>query len=86
MKSVFLIFCIVFGYANSTNPSYHALILGGYGATNFIELVTKDGICKAADVDPPLPVIPASNPTWVAEYVDGKIYLCGGQVNNIMLL
>ena len=62
---------------------FDGLALGGYGATNLIELVEGDKICEGDDVNPPLPtIIPAANPTWVAEYVDDAIYLCGGQVNN----
>jgi len=60
--------------------SYEGLILGGYGATNFIQLVGTDHVCMGEDITPPIPqVLPAANPTWVAEYVDGTIYLCGGQ-------
>ena len=61
--------------------SYEGLILGGYGATNFIQLVGTDHVCMGEDITPPIPqVLPAANPTWVAEYVDNTIYLCGGQV------
>ena len=61
---------------------YEGLALGGYGATNFIELIEGGKICGGDDVTPSLPsVIPAANPTWVAEFVDNAIYLCGGQVN-----
>ena len=64
-----------------TTYGYEGLALGGYGATNYIELVTKDNICVAENVIPALPtVIPAANPTWVSEYVEDTIYLCGGQV------
>ena len=60
---------------------YEGLALGGYGATNFIELIEGGKICGGDDVTPSLPsVIPAANPTWVAEFVDNAIYLCGGQV------
>ena len=62
--------------------SYEGIALGGYGATNFIELIEKDGICGGENVTPVIPnIIPGANPTWVAEYVDDAIYLCGGQVN-----
>ena len=62
---------------------YEGLALGGLGASNNIELVTKDKICAAAKVIPAIPsYTPAANPTWVAEYVDETIYLCGGQVIN----
>ena len=77
MAATLLLLFAVFGY---TYGGYVGLALGGYGASNFIELVTNNSICKAQDVSPPLPVIPAANPTWVAEYVDEQIYLCGGQV------
>ena len=61
--------------------AYHGLAIGGYGATNQMELVTNDKICPGKNVIPSIPaVIPAANPTWVSEYVDESIYLCGGQV------
>ena len=82
MKSIFLIFGIIFGYANAANPNYVGLVLGGTGGSNSIELVTKDSICKAQDVTPPLPLMPTPDPTMVAEYVDGKIYLCGAKVKH----
>ena len=69
----------IFGSAYS---QYEGMTLGGYGATNFIELVESDNLCGDKDIQPNPPgVIPAANPTWVAEYVDNAIYLCGGQVN-----
>ena len=73
-------FAFVFAVFGSAY-AYEGLALGGYGATNYIELVTKDKTCMGEDVVPAIPsVIPAANPSWVAEYVDGSIYLCGGQV------
>ena len=55
------------------------LVLGGYGASNAVELVTKDGTCSGFDINPPFPVSPGGSSAWVSEYVNGKIYLCGGQ-------
>jgi len=70
---------LLFAFFGSTF-GYEGLALGGYGATNFIELIEGGKICGGDDVTPSLPsVIPAANPTWVAEFVDNAIYLCGGQ-------
>jgi len=60
--------------------SYEGLLLGGYGATNFIQFVGTDHICMGENVSPDIPqVLPAANPTWTAEYVDDTVFLCGGQ-------
>ena len=70
---VFAIFGSAYGF--------EGLALGGYGATNYIELVTSTKTCMGENIIPAIPsVIPAANPSWVSEYVDGSIYLCGGQV------
>jgi len=72
-------FALVFAVFGSAY-SFEGLALGGYGATNFFELITADKICRDDQISPPVPsVLPAANPTWVSEYVDGTIYLCGGQ-------
>ena len=64
--------------------SYEGLLLGGYGATNFIQFVGTDHICMGENVSPDIPqVLPAANPTWTAEYVDDTVFLCGGQVLRI---
>ena len=56
------------------------LAIGGYGASNTIELVTADGTCSGNKIDPPFPVSPSGSSAWIAEYVDNAIYICGGQV------
>merc|ERR1739849_71539 len=69
---LFVLFGSTFGY--------DGIALGGYGATNHIELIESGKICGGGHGTTPLPsVIPAANPTWVAEYVDNAVYLCGGQ-------
>lgn len=55
------------------------LAIGGYGSSNSIELILKDRVCRGASIKPSLSVPPNASPTWVAEYVDQKVYLCGGQ-------
>ena len=57
-----------------------ALAIGGYGASNTIELVTANQTCVGKHIDPPFPVSPSGSSAWIAEYVDGAIYICGGQV------
>lgn len=56
------------------------LAIGGYGASNTIELVTASGTCSGQKIDPPFPVSPSGSSAWIAEYVDNAIYICGGQV------
>jgi len=55
------------------------LAIGGYGASNTIELVTPNKTCSGKYIDPPFPVSPSGSSAWIAEYVDNAIYLCGGQ-------
>jgi len=55
------------------------LAIGGYGASNTIELVTSDKTCSGTEIDPPFPVSPSGSSAWIAEYVDNAIYICGGQ-------
>jgi len=55
------------------------LAIGGYGASNTIELVTADKTCAGTEIDPPFPVSPSGSSAWIAEYVDNAIYICGGQ-------
>jgi len=55
------------------------LAIGGYGASNTIELVTATGTCSGQKIDPPFPVSPSGSSAWIAEYVDNAIYICGGQ-------
>jgi len=55
------------------------LAIGGYGASNTIELVTSDATCSGKAIDPPFPVSPSGSSAWIAEYVDNAIYICGGQ-------
>ena len=74
-------FALIFAVFGSAYCQYEGIALGGYGATNFFELTTATAICKDDDITPPMPgTLPASNPTWVSEWVDDSIYLCGGQV------
>ena len=68
---------VAFAFASENGVG---LAIGGYGASNTIELVTPDGTCSGEDIDPPFPVSPSGSSAWVAEYVDNAIYLCGGQV------
>jgi len=73
-------FAFIFAVFGSAYCQFEGIALGGYGATNFFELTTQDRICKDDDITPPMPgTLPASNPTWVSEWVDDSIYLCGGQ-------
>jgi len=65
------------GFANGAENV--AMVIGGYGASNSVELVTKDGVCKGEDINPPVQFTPGSSSTWVSEYVDGYVLLCGGQ-------
>jgi len=55
------------------------LAIGGYGASNTIELVTANETCSGKKIHPPFPVSPSGSSAWIAEYVDNAIYICGGQ-------
>jgi len=67
------------GLAAGAQPKGLGLAIGGYGASNTIELVTPEGTCYGSDIDPPFPVSPSGSSAWIAEYVDNAIYICGGQ-------
>merc|ERR1712165_555563 len=67
------------GLAAGAQPKGLGLAIGGYGASNTIELVTPEGTCYGSDIDPPFPVSPSGSSAWIAEYVDNAIFLCGGQ-------
>merc|ERR1712241_1104503 len=67
------------GLAAAAQPKGLGLAIGGYGASNTIELVTPEGTCYGSDIDPPFPVSPSGSSAWIAEYVDNAIYICGGQ-------
>merc|ERR1712226_649195 len=82
-KLVMKVFAVAFaglvGLAAAAQPKGLGLAIGGYGASNTIELVTPDGTCYGSDIDPPFPVSPSGSSAWIAEYVDNAIYICGGQ-------
>merc|ERR1712165_477116 len=83
MKLIMKVFAVALaglvGLAAGAQPKGLGLAIGGYGASNTIELVTPEGTCYGSDIDPPFPVSPSGSSAWIAEYVDNAIYICGGQ-------
>merc|ERR1712198_319944 len=54
------------GLAAGAQPKGLGLAIGGYGASNTIELVTPEGTCYGSDIDPPSPVAEDKTLTNVA--------------------
>merc|ERR1712156_192443 len=79
MKAFAVALAGLVGLAAGAQPKGLGLAIGGYGASNTIELVTPEGTCYGSDIDPPFPVSPSGSSAWIAEYVDNAIYICGGQ-------
>jgi len=56
------------------------LVIGGYGGGNTVEILTTDKICNGQNSVPKVPLAPSGQLVgWRSEYVDGLLYLCGGQ-------
>lgn len=61
-----------------------ALVIGGYGGGNSVEIITENKVCSGTDSNPPIPNAPAGQIAgWFSEYAEGKVYLCGGQDTDI---
>jgi hypothetical protein len=61
-----------------------ALVIGGYGGGNSVEIITDKTTCSGTDSVPSIPNAPAGQIAgWFAEYASGKVYLCGGQDTDI---
>lgn len=55
------------------------MVIGGYGGGNSIEVITANEACVSTNSIPNLPNAPAGQlEGWFSEYVDDKIWLCGG--------
>ena len=77
-----VIFCLL--AAHHLNAENVGVVIGGYGGGNSLEIVTGSNVCMQMDSNPTLPNAPAGQLVgWVAEYIDGLVYLCGGQDSNI---
>ena len=55
------------------------MVIGGYGGGSSVEVITKGEACVSSSSIPNIPNAPAGQiEGWCAEYLDGKIWLCGG--------
>jgi hypothetical protein len=54
------------------------MIIGGFGASDSIEVVTATGVCQSSEAKPVLPRAPIGRFGWTAQYVEDQIVLCGG--------
>ena len=61
------------------------ILVGGYGGGISLEVVEASDHCLGEDSDPELPVAPSGTiEGWSAEYVDDKLFLCGGSnINSV---
>lgn len=59
------------------------LVIGGFGATDTVQVVTKDAVCLGSQSNPVIAKAPDGRFGWVAQYVDGQIVLCGGAKTDI---
>merc|ERR1712051_1034325 len=55
-----------------------ALVIGGFGASDSVQVITKDSTCLGNDANPRIPKAPDGRVGWVGQYVDGKVVVCGG--------
>ena len=54
-------------------------MLGIIIGTTSIEVMTGTSACMSTSSNPSMPYAPAGHiEGWVAEYVDGEVWLCGG--------
>ena len=59
-----------------------ALVIGGFGASDSVQVVTKDGTCNGDSSTPSIPKAPDGRFGWTAQYVEGKVIVCGGAKND----
>lgn len=74
LKPIFFVASCLLTLANSEV----ALVIGGFGASDSVQVITKDSTCLGNDANPRIPKAPDGRVGWVAQYVDGKVVVCGG--------
>ena len=55
-----------------------ALVIGGFGASDSVQVVTDNDVCLGGNAVPMIPKAPDGRVGWTAQYVDGKVVVCGG--------
>merc|ERR1711953_1007399 len=55
-----------------------ALVIGGFGASDSVQVVTDNDVCLGGNAVPLIPKAPDGRVGWTAQYVDGKVVVCGG--------
>ncbi len=77
MRHIAVVFCALLAAFHESEAGA-GLVIGGFGATNSVEGVTKDGVCMGGDSTPSLPQTPVGYFGWTSQYVDNQVVLCGG--------
>jgi len=73
-----LTLCFVVSCVLTVANSEVALVIGGFGASDSVQVITKDGTCLGLDSNPVIPKAPDGRVGWEGQYVDGKVVVCGG--------
>jgi len=73
LKLCFVVSCVL-----TVANSEVALVIGGFGASDSVQVITKDATCLGLSSNPVIPKAPDGRVGWVGQYVDGKIVVCGG--------
>merc|ERR1712018_537664 len=55
-----------------------ALVIGGFGASDSVQVITKDDVCLGEKAEPTIPRAPDGRVGWTAQYIEGKVIVCGG--------
>ncbi len=79
MKLALALSCFSLAATAVATASKVALVIGGFGATDSVQVVDQDGgACQGFDSTPGVPRAPDGRIGWVAQHVNGKVVLCGG--------
>ena len=68
-----MIISLILALAISNVNAEIALVIGGFGASDSVQVVTKDDVCLGTNANPYLPRAPDGRVGWTAQYVDGKV-------------
>lgn len=55
-----------------------ALVIGGFGASDSVQVVSENDVCLGGNAVPMIPKAPDGRVGWTAQYVDDKVVVCGG--------
>lgn len=73
LKLCFVVSCVL-----TVANTEVALVIGGFGASDSVQVITKDATCLGLSAKPVIPKAPDGRVGWVGQYVDGKVVVCGG--------